>query len=132
MAASSSDVIAAVGGCIGLLKWAPGCSSAAHPPVHLPALPPALTCCPFPACCQEMDGLDGEESSTTRCLQDYIEEISNPQCRDMVQRYKQLAAEDIRFDVPLADACASDRKSLCANIPPVRIAACQLHACRMP
>jgi Golgi apparatus protein 1 len=71
---------------------------------------------------QEMDGLDGEESSTTRCLQDYIDEISNAQCRDMVQRYKQLAAEDIRFDVPLADACASDRKSLCGSIPPVRCA----------
>jgi Golgi apparatus protein 1 len=66
-----------------------------------------------------MDGLDGEESSTTRCLQDYIDEITNPQCKDMVQRYKQLAAEDIRFDVPLADACASDRQSLCGNVPPV-------------
>lgn len=37
----------------------------------------------------------------------------------MVYEYQKLAAEDIRFDVPLADACHEDRQKLCANVPPV-------------
>jgi hypothetical protein len=38
-----------------------------------------------------------------------------------VQHYKRLAAQDIRFDVPLADACYDDRKTLCAAVPPVSL-----------
>eukprot|EP00955_Chlamydomonas_euryale_P024352 256744-Chlamydomonas_euryale.AAC.1 len=30
----------------------------------------------------------------------------------------QLASEDVRFDLPLADACRGDRNRLCANEPP--------------
>ena len=38
---------------------------------------------------------------------------------EMRGKYQQLAAEDIRFDVPLADACYEDRQKLCATVPPV-------------
>lgn len=37
-----------------------------------------------------------------------------------VKKYQQLAAEDVRFDVPLADACYEDRNRFCQNVPPVR------------
>lgn len=37
-----------------------------------------------------------------------------------VHKYVELAAQDIRFDVPLADACYEDRMKLCASVPPVR------------
>ena len=30
----------------------------------------------------------------------------------------ELASSDIRFDVPLADACYEDRRSYCAAVPP--------------
>mgnify|MGYP001807030219 CR=1 FL=1 len=48
-----------------------------------------------------------------------MNEITSPSCRSMVRKYKELAAEDIRFDVPLAEACFEDRQRLCATVPPV-------------
>ncbi len=51
--------------------------------------------------------------------QDYINEISSTACRALVRKYKELASEDIRFDVTLAEACFEDRQRLCANVPPV-------------
>jgi Golgi apparatus protein 1 len=33
-----------------------------------------------------------------------------------------LASSDIRFDVPLAEACYDDRTKYCANVPPVSAA----------
>jgi len=36
-----------------------------------------------------------------------------------VKQYQNLAAQDIRFDAPLADACYDDRAKLCANVAPV-------------
>lgn len=51
--------------------------------------------------------------------QDYVTEIRNDQCKALVKQYQVLAAQDIRFDVPLADACFEDRTKLCANVPPV-------------
>ena len=38
-----------------------------------------------------------------------------------VRKYQELAAEDIRFDVPLADACYEDRQRFCASVPPVGV-----------
>ncbi|GIL70396.1 hypothetical protein Vretimale_3583 [Volvox reticuliferus] len=66
----------------------------------------------------EVDNLDIEDESVVRCLQDYMNEIQDSACRALVRKYKELAAEDIRFDVPLAEACFDDRQRLCANIPP--------------
>ncbi len=51
-------------------------------------------------------------------LQDYASEIRDEECKSHVKHYLELAAQDIRFDVPLADACQTDRKTLCANVPP--------------
>lgn len=36
-----------------------------------------------------------------------------------VKKYVVLASQDIRFDVPLAEACYEDRQKFCANVPPV-------------
>ncbi len=104
--------------------------------------------------------MDDDDSSVVRCLQDYVEELTNPICKQQVgastpcapsgrhipsplasphpspiwrhtwprvatrappqvRQYQQLAAEDIRFNVPLADACHADRQTYCANVPPV-------------
>ncbi|KAG2445817.1 hypothetical protein HXX76_000421 [Chlamydomonas incerta] len=65
----------------------------------------------------DVDTLDTEDTSVIRCLQDYMNEITSPACRSMVRKYKELAAEDIRFDVPLAEACFEDRQRLCATVP---------------
>jgi hypothetical protein len=58
------------------------------------------------------------------CLQDNLAQglIPDGPCKNMVYEYQQLAAQDIRFDVPLADACHDDRSKLCGNVPPVRSA----------
>ena len=39
---------------------------------------------------------------------------------DQVKKYQELAAENIRFDAPLADACFEDRQRFCGSVPPVR------------
>ena len=73
---------------------------------------------------QDLDGMEGgDDASVIRCLQDYVNEIQSAPCKEQVQKYQQLAAESIRFDVPLADACFDDRQKLCASVPPVRAAA---------
>lgn len=61
-------------------------------------------------------------SSLCCCLQDNLAQGLIPEgaCKNMVYEYQQLAAQDIRFDVPLADACHTDRQKLCGNVPPVR------------
>ncbi|KAG2498297.1 hypothetical protein HYH03_003558 [Edaphochlamys debaryana] len=66
----------------------------------------------------DVDTLDTEDTSVIRCLQDYMNEISSPACRSLVRKYKELASEDIRFDVPLAEACYEDRQRLCAGVQP--------------
>eukprot|EP00967_Tisochrysis_lutea_P021274 scaffold24176_cov16-Tisochrysis_lutea.AAC.1 len=41
-------------------------------------------------------------------------------CNAQVLKYQELAAEDIRFNSRLADACYQDRQSFCSNVQPVR------------
>ena len=41
-------------------------------------------------------------------------------CKSMVYEYQKLAAQDIRFDVRLAEACMDDRMKLCGSVEPVR------------
>ena len=53
------------------------------------------------------------------CLQDFAAEIVSDECRKQVQKYMELAAQDVRFDVPLARDCADDRQRYCANVPAV-------------
>jgi Golgi apparatus protein 1 len=52
---------------------------------------------------------------TKGCLQ---EELTVPGCTAAVNKVTQRAAEDIRMDRPLADACYEDRKTLCAGVAP--------------
>ncbi|EFJ50973.1 hypothetical protein VOLCADRAFT_103617 [Volvox carteri f. nagariensis] len=66
----------------------------------------------------EVDNIDIADESIVNCLQDYMKEIQDNDCRATVKKYKELSAEDIRFNVPLAEACFEDRQRLCANIPP--------------
>lgn len=52
------------------------------------------------------------------CLQDFRDEIEDAACQKRVRRYIELASEDIRFNVPLAEACYDDRVQLCNNVAP--------------
>jgi hypothetical protein len=45
--------------------------------------------------------------------------IADQACKALVYEYQKLAAQDIRFDVPLADACIDDRTKYCAHVAPV-------------
>lgn len=74
-------------------------------------------CC---VCVQDLDDIDTYDSSVINCLQDYSAEIKSGECKGQVKKYVQLASQDIRFDVPLAEACYEDRQKFCANVPPVR------------
>ncbi len=46
------------------------------------------------------------------------DEIENPSCKARVTKVKELAASDIRFDIPLAEACYNDRRQFCSGVPP--------------
>lgn len=65
-------------------------------------------------------------------MQDFRDSIKDDACRAQVHKYQQLAAQDIRFNPSLADACFEDRTTLCANVPPVRPASCSLHQLLAP
>ena len=43
----------------------------------------------------------------------------------------EFASSDIRFDVPLAEACSEDRQEFCANVPPgsARVIRCLQDRC---
>jgi hypothetical protein len=60
-------------------------------------------------------------AAVMNCLQDFREEIRSDACKSQVHKYVELAAQDIRFDVQLADACYNDRMTLCAAVPPVSL-----------
>jgi Golgi apparatus protein 1 len=49
-----------------------------------------------------------------------VAEITDERCRSLVKQYQALASQDVRFNVPLAEACFDDRTKLCADVPPVR------------
>nr|QOL01068.1 putative extracellular protein CSOL_002 [Pseudococcomyxa simplex] len=65
-----------------------------------------------------MDTVVGYDARVIQCLQDYREEIQSPACSARVQKIMEYASSDIRFDVPLAEACFEDRQEFCANVPP--------------
>jgi hypothetical protein len=52
-------------------------------------------------------------------MQDAVRNINDGACKTMVHEYQKLAAQDIRFDVPLAEACRQDRTTYCGKVPPV-------------
>jgi len=65
-----------------------------------------------------MDSIAGYDGRVIECLQDYKEELSNDQCKTSVHKLTERAAQDIRMDRPLADACYEDRKRLCEAVSP--------------
>jgi len=72
-------------------------------------------------CGYEKDSLDtiaGYDGRVVECLQDYREELVKPGCKAAVHKVTERAAEDIRMDRPLADACYEDRKTKCAGVAP--------------
>lgn len=98
-----------------LLYASPPCSSSCSSPCPL-----NLTCHPR---CTSLPHASLSYSRVARAtaLQDSVDLIPPGPCRTMVYEYQQLAAQDIRFDVPLADACIDDRRKFCSSVPPVRI-----------
>eukprot|EP00798_Chlamydomonas_sp_ICE-L_P016764 gene16764-23039_t len=66
----------------------------------------------------DVDDMDMFDSSVINCLQDYTPEIKDKQCKQQVIKYVKHAGEDIRFNVPLAEACYDDRQKYCADIAP--------------
>jgi len=72
-------------------------------------------------CGYEKDSLDsiaGYDGRVIECLQDYKDELNGEKCKERVHVLTMRAAEDIRMDRPLADACYEDRKRLCDNVAP--------------
>ena len=70
-------------------------------------------------CGYEKDSLDsiaGYDARVIQCLQDYKEDLQVPDCKAQVKKLTMRAAEDIRFDEPLADACFEDRSRLCEGV----------------
>lgn len=49
----------------------------------------------------------------------FLQYLPDGSCKSMIYEYQKLAAQDVRFDVPLADACMDDRMKLCGNVQPV-------------
>ena len=46
------------------------------------------------------------------------DEIKEPRCKARVTKTKEVAASDIRFDIPLAEACYDDRHKYCDGVAP--------------
>jgi len=72
-------------------------------------------------CGYEKDSLDtiaGYDGRVIECLQDYKDELNAPGCKAIVLKMTARAAQDIRMDRPLADACYEDRKTLCSGVSP--------------
>ena len=62
------------------------------------------------------------------------DEIQSQACAARVQKIMEYASSDIRFDVPLADACFEDRQEFCANVSPgsARVIRCLQDRCPYP
>ena len=48
----------------------------------------------------------------------FREDLIKPACKQRVKHIMELAASDVRFDVPLNNACSEERKTLCADAQP--------------
>lgn len=59
--------------------------------------------------------LTGQAQTCVACGRD---EIKDSACKARVTKVKEIAASDIRFDIPLAEACYRDRQQFCANVQP--------------
>ena len=71
-----------------------------------------------------MDAIEGFDARVIQCLQDFKDELHNEQCKGQVHKLTERAAQDIRFDEPLAEACFDDRQKLCSGVQPVSLGWC--------
>jgi len=67
---------------------------------------------------ESLDSIAGYDARVINCLMDYRDEIMNPDCKGRTEHLIALGSEDIRFNVPLADACFEDRTKLCEHVKP--------------
>ncbi|CAI7795594.1 unnamed protein product [Closterium sp. NIES-54] len=66
----------------------------------------------------DMTGAGGSsDAKVIQCLQDYRDELKDPRCRQQVHMLTKRAAEDIRFDRALGEACKDDVQAHCAAVP---------------
>ncbi|CAI5986739.1 unnamed protein product [Closterium sp. NIES-65] len=68
--------------------------------------------CALETCYPDADDISDVASWDSRvieCLQDYRRELKDPRCRQQVHLLTQRAAEDMRFDHPLQQACQGER-----------------------
>ena len=68
-----------------------------------------------------MDAIEGFDARVIQCLQDFKDELHDEQCKGQVHKLTERAAQDIRFDEPLAEACFDDRQKLCSGVQPVSL-----------
>lgn len=64
----------------------------------------------------EVADLPDDHAEVITCLQDFRDEIKDPSCQARVTRTQEVAASDIRFDIPLAEACHQDRQLYCSGV----------------
>ena len=57
-------------------------------------------------------------SCNSCCLLSRREDLIKPACKQRVKHIMELAASDMRFDVPLNNACVEERKALCGDVEP--------------
>lgn len=58
------------------------------------------------------------EPIISRAAPVHRDEIKEPRCKARVTKTKEVAASDIRFDIPLAEACYDDRHKYCDGVAP--------------
>ncbi|CAI5986578.1 unnamed protein product [Closterium sp. NIES-65] len=75
-------------------------------PFHPASSTPNQTCYPD---ADDISDVASWDSRVIECLQDYRRELKDPRCRQQVHLLTQRAAEDMRFDHPLQQACQGER-----------------------
>jgi len=84
------------------------------------------TMCSFSG--EDLESVGSDNGNVVNCLQDLAHDIKSEKCKQQVLKYQELAAEDIRFNSRLADACYQDRQSFCSNVQPgsARVIRCMI------
>ncbi|BFI14492.1 golgi apparatus protein 1 [Marchantia polymorpha subsp. ruderalis] len=65
-----------------------------------------------------------EEPRVIHCLQDFQEELTDPQCKKEVHRALVRAAEDYRFDAFFAKSCEDSKQKYCKDADNSRVLQC--------
>ncbi|CAI7919345.1 unnamed protein product, partial [Closterium sp. NIES-53] len=65
---------------------------------------------------EDISDVANYDAKVIQCLQDYRDELKDPKCKAQVHKLTEREI-DIRFNKPLADACESDRTTVCKDAP---------------